>query len=130
MLQRIKTQISIYGTYIKRGLLFANIFLMLRAVQVLVKYTTIIESTELIKAQTAKVEEEIAYINHYQLKFLDSDHAKFFLAHENNILGADETVIVFKAPKAEAESEPLLPSEIKETPWESWKAFFREKRPQ
>lgn len=130
MLQRIKTQISTYGTYIKRGLLIANIFLMLRAVQVLVKYTTIIESTDLIKAQTAKVEEEIAYINHYQLKFLDSDHAKFFLAHENNILGPDETVIVFKAPKPEVEAATLLPSEEKESPWEAWKAFFREKRPQ
>ena len=56
------------------------------ATQILMNYTTIIESTETITNQAFRVQEEIDYIKNYQLKFLDSDHAKFFLSHENNIL--------------------------------------------
>lgn len=86
MIPRLKTQIKRYGTLIKRGLLIINIIFMLMATQILMNYTTIIENTETITLQAAKVQEEIDYIKNYQLKFLNSDHAKFFLAHENNVL--------------------------------------------
>ena len=86
MMLWIKDQVKRYGTLIKRGLLVINIVLMLMAAQILVNYTTIIENTVTIKAQTASVEEEMDYIKNYQLKYLNSDHAKFFLSHENNIL--------------------------------------------
>lgn len=86
MIPRIKAQIKRYGTLIKRGLLIINIIFMLMATQILMNYTTIIENTETITLQAAKVQEEIDYIKNYQLKFLNSDHAKFFLAHENNVL--------------------------------------------
>ena len=86
MIPRLKTQIKHYGTLIKRGLLIVNIILMLMATQILMNYTTIIENTETITNQAFRVQEEIDYIKNYQLKFLDSDHAKFFLSHENNIL--------------------------------------------
>ena len=66
------------------------------ATQILMNYTTIIESTETITNQAFRVQEEIDYIKNYQLKFLDSDHAKFFLSHENNILLWGEMVVVFK----------------------------------
>lgn len=125
MLQRIKSLIKKYATLIKRGLLITTIFLMLMAIQILVNYNTIIENTELIKKQTAEVEEEINYINHYQIKFLNSDHAKFFLAHENNILGTEETVIAFKEPKIEEENPEE--KEDKLSPREERKAFFEEK---
>lgn len=86
MILRLKAQIKRYGTLIKRGLLIINIIFMLMATQILMNYTTIIENTETITLQAAKVQEEIDYIKNYQLKFLNSDHAKFFLAHENNVL--------------------------------------------
>ena len=86
MILRLKAQIKRYGTLIKRGLLIVNIILMLMATQILMNYTTIIESTETITNQAFRVQEEIDYIKNYQLKFLDSDHARFFLSHENNIL--------------------------------------------
>jgi hypothetical protein len=86
MIPRLKAQIKRYGTLIKRGLLIINIIFMLMATQILMNYTTIIENTETITLQAAKVQEEIDYIKNYQLKFLNSDHAKFFLAHENNVL--------------------------------------------
>ncbi len=86
MLQEIKSFIKQYGTRIKRGLLLANIFLMLIAIQIYMNYLMIIETTESVKAQNQKVQDEIDYINNYQIKFLNSDHAKLFLAHENNIL--------------------------------------------
>lgn len=83
----------------------------------------------MIRAQTAKVEEEMAYIKNYQLKFLNSDHAKFFLSHENNILGGGETVIAFKEQKPQIDAQALIPAEIKNSPWEEWKAYFSEKLP-
>ncbi len=86
MLQEIKSFIKQYGTRIKRGLLLANIFLMLIAIQIYMNYLMIIETTESVKAQNQKVQDEIDYINNYQIKFLNSEHAKLFLAHENNIL--------------------------------------------
>lgn len=126
MLQWIKLQIKIYGTWIKRGLLLVNIFLMLMATQILVNYTTIIENTETIRVQATKVEEEMAYIKNYQIKFLNSDHAKFFLAHENNILGWWETVVAFKEKKPESEMGNQN-SQQKITPREEWKMFFAER---
>lgn len=85
---------------------------MLIAIQTLVNYTAIIENTKIIEAQTAKVQEEIDYINNYQLKFLDSDHAKIFLSHENNILRREEVVVAFKEPQAK--EEEIANTEAKE----------------
>ena len=59
-------------------------------------YLILTGDEETIKKQNIKVQEEIDYINNYQLKYLDSDHAKNFLAHENNILKDGETVIDFQ----------------------------------
>ncbi len=129
MLQEIKSFIKQYGTRIKRGLLLANIFLMLIAIQIYMNYLMIIETTESVKAQNQKVQDEIDYINNYQIKFLNSEHAKLFLAHENNILWWGETVIAFKEKKAELppEETPII---IKQTPREERKAYFQEKREQ
>jgi hypothetical protein len=59
---------------------------MLMAIQIYMNYITIIENIQTIKIQNSKVQEEIDYINNYQLNFLNSNHAKTFLSHENNIL--------------------------------------------
>ena len=127
MIQEIKSFIKRYKTLLKWGLLIANIFLMLGAIQIYMNYLIIIETTQSVKAQNQKVQDEIDYINNYQLKFLDSDHAKHFLAHENNILGAGETVIAFKEKKPELSSEEI-PIETKKTPREERKAYFQKKR--
>lgn len=127
MLQEIKIFIKHHKTLLKRGLLIANIFLMLGAIQIYMNYLMIIETTESVKAQNQKVQDEIDYINNYQLKFLNSEHAKHFLAHENNILGVGETVIAFKEKKAASSSE-TTPTEIRKTPREERKTYFREKR--
>ena len=99
---------------------------MLMATQILMNYTTIIENTETITLQAAKVQEEIDYIKNYQLKFLNSDHAKFFLAHENNVLWWGEMVVVFKEKKTETGDQNQY-IEKKTTPREEWKAFFSER---
>jgi hypothetical protein len=84
--EEIKIFIKSHSTLLKRALFIASLFLMLMAIQIYMNYITIIENTETIKKQNSKVQEEIDYINNYQLKYLDSNHAKNFLAHENNIL--------------------------------------------
>lgn len=100
---------------------------MLMAAQILVNYTTIIENTVTIKAQTASVEEEMDYIKNYQLKYLNSDHAKFFLSHENNILSDWESIIAFKKQTEKSDSISENPWEEKQTPREERKAYIQEK---
>ena len=127
MLSDIKSFIKLYASYLKRGfLIFSGIF-MLVAVQTYVNYTTIIEKTLQVQEQTKRVKDEISYFNNFQLKYLNSAHAKRLLAHENNILDNGEAIILFKA-KQEAEQKELMPAEESEnTPREEWKIFFSEK---
>jgi cell division protein FtsL len=84
--EEIKNFIKSHSTVLKWILFLVSLLLMLMAIQIYMNYITIIENTENIKKQNSKVQEEIDYINNYQLKYLDSNHAKTFLSHENNIL--------------------------------------------
>jgi hypothetical protein len=96
IIEEIKLFIKEHDSTLKWGLFIASIIFMLMAIQIYMNYITIIENTETIKNQNTKVQEEIDYINNFQLKYLDSNHAKNFLSHENNILKDGETVIDFK----------------------------------
>ena len=124
--QEIKIFIKEHDTLLKWWLFIASLVFMLMAIQIYMNYITIIENTETIKIQNSKVQEEIDYINNYQLKFLDSNHAKTFLSHENNILKEWETVIDFKWKEKET---TVVNEVIKEnSPREEWKIYFSEKR--
>jgi len=124
--EEIKIFIKSHSTLLKRALFIASLFLMLMAIQIYMNYITIIENTETIKKQNSKVQEEIDYINNYQLKYLDSNHAKNFLAHENNILKDWETVIDFKWKENKIDTK-IETTQKQATPWEEWKQFFAEK---
>lgn len=124
--EEIKIFIKSHSTLLKRALFIASLFLMLMAIQIYMNYITIIENTETIKKQNSKVQEEIDYINNYQLKYLDSNHAKNFLAHENNILKDGETVIDFKWKENKIDTK-IETTQKQATPWEEWKQFFAEK---
>ena len=124
--QEIKIFIQEHDTLLKWWLFIASLVFMLMAIQIYMNYITIIENTQTIKIQNSKVQEEIDYINNYQLKFLDSNHAKTFLSHENNILKEWETVIDFKWKEKET---TIVNEVIKEnSPREEWKIYFTEKR--
>ena len=96
------------------------------AIQIYMNYITIIENTESIKIQNARVQEEIAYINNFQMKYLDSDHAKFFLSHENNILKDGETVVAFKGIEKEISPEEIA-IQNQPSPRDEWKEYIHEK---
>ena len=123
----IKTFLKEHDSILKRWLFIAMIIFMLMAIQIYMNYVTIIENTETIKKQNWKVQEEIDYINNYQLKYLDSSHAKNFLSHENNILKDWETVIDFRWIKQEVK---INQDEEKKdiTPRDEWKEYFTDKR--
>ena len=127
MLSDIKSFIKIYAPYLKWWLWIVNVALLMIAVQTYVNYTSIIEQTSQVQEQTKKVKDEISYFNNFQLKYLNSAHAKRLLAHENNILEPWEAVILFKAKK-EPESKELLPAEtLQNTPRDERKSFFSQK---
>lgn len=125
--EEIKNFIKEHDTLLKWWLFIASLGFMLMAIQIYMNYITIIDNTESIKKQNTKVQEEIDYINNFQLRYLDSNHAKNFLSHENNILKEWETVIDFKWKEIEI---PInIQEEKKEnSPREEWKIFFKEKR--
>ena len=127
IIEEIKLFIKEHDSTLKWGLFIASIIFMLMAIQIYMNYITIIENTETIKNQNTKVQEEIDYINNFQLKYLDSNHAKNFLSHENNILKDGETVIDFKWTKKEKE---IGKNEVKKeiTPRDEWKGYLSEKR--
>ncbi len=127
IIEEIKLFIKEHDSTLKWGLFIASIIFMLMAIQIYMNYITIIENTETIKNQNTKVQEEIDYINNFQLKYLDSNHAKNFLSHENNILKDGETVIDFKWTKKEKE---IGKDEVKKeiTPRDEWKGYLSEKR--
>ena len=125
--QEIKIFIKEHDTLLKWWLFIASLVFMLMAIQIYMNYVTIIESTELIKKQNVKVQEEIDYINNYQLKYLDSNHAKNFLAHENNILKDGETVIDFQWIKNEEKAE-IIEVQKEDSPRDEWKQYFSQKR--
>ena len=127
IIEEIKLFIKEHDSTLKWGLFIASIIFMLMAIQIYMNYITIIENTETIKNQNTKVQEEIDYINNFQLKYLDTNHAKNFLSHENNILKDGETVIDFKWTKKEKE---IGKDEVKKeiTPRDEWKGYLSEKR--
>ena len=113
----IKNFIKEHDTLLKRWLFIASLGFMLMAIQIYMNYITIIENTDNIKKQNLKVQEEIEYINNYQLKYLDSNHAKNFLSHENNILKEWETVIDFRGKEIE-KTEKIQEEQKESSPWE------------
>jgi len=123
----IKQFLKEHDSLLKRWCFIASLVFMLMAIQIYMNYVTIIESTETIKRQNIKVQEEIDYINNYQLKYLDSNHAKNFLAHENNILKDWETVIDFKWKNNEKKSE-IIEVKKEDSTRDEWIIFFNEKR--
>ena len=116
-----------HDSLLKRWCFIASLVFMLMAIQIYMNYVTIIESTETIKKQNIKVQEEIDYINNYQLRYLDSNHAKNFLAHENNILKDGETVIDFEWKENEVKTE-IVEVKKEDSPRDEWKKYFNEKR--
>lgn len=123
----IKQFLKEHDSLLKRWCFIASLVFMLMAIQIYMNYVTIIESTETIKRQNIKVQEEIDYINNYQLRYLDSNHAKNFLAHENNILKDWETVIDFKWKNNEKKSE-IIEVKKEDSTRDEWIKFFNEKR--
>ena len=123
----IKQFFKEHDSLLKRWCFIASLVFMLMAIQIYMNYVTIIESTETIKKQNIKVQEEIDYINNYQLRYLDSNHAKNFLAHENNILKDGETVIDFEWKENEVKTE-IVEVKKEDSPRDEWKKYFNEKR--
>jgi len=123
----IKQFIKEHNSLLKRWFFIASLVFMLMAIQIYMNYVTIIENTETIKKQNIKVQEEIDYINNYQLKYLDSDHAKNFLAHENNILKDGETVIDFQWIETE-EKQEITEVQKEDSHRDEWKQYFSQKR--
>ena len=55
------------------------------------------------------LQDEIFFVEKFQMSYLSSDYADYFLAHENNVLFPGEVIIIFEEMKPEiVEEENLL----------------------
>lgn len=126
MIETIKNFIKKYNTSLKIWLFCLTFFFMIAAIQIYMNYLMIIENTISIQKQNLKAQEEIDYITNFQMKYLNSEHAMNFLAHENNILSVGETVIDFKSIAQET-TDSSTPQVETTTPRKEWKIFFNEK---
>lgn len=97
---------------------------MVQAISSYYTYDLIIKNTLTVQEQAKKVHNEISYFNHFQLKFLNSNYAQKFLAHENNILEYGEALISFQEPAPLINTSWTIATEPYKTPREERKDFF------
>lgn len=125
-MQQFKAFLLQYSTWIKYGLILTNFLLMIVAIKVFINYATITENIEEVEQQQQRVEDQIAFVENFQLKYLDSDHAQYFLYHENTLLFPGEKIVAFekKIPEIPIESQE---NSIKLSPAQSRNKYLYQK---
>ena len=119
-----------YKNLIVYGLVGINIFGMIVAVRVYINYRAIQASIAKVEAEKTMLLEKDWYAKNFQIYYLNSEYAPYFLAHENNwILPGEklvkiETKKVKKIGRLESELEPRQTEEA--TPQDAWKDFIKE----
>ncbi len=82
-----------YSTQLKYWLLLAAIFLMILAIRSYLNNVAILDAIDWVeKDKLAKID-EINYTQNFLTKYLWSDYADYFLAHENSILYRNEYIL-------------------------------------
>ncbi len=126
-MQQFKAFLLQYSTWIKYGLIVTNFLVMIIAIKVFINYTTITENIQEVEQQQQRVEDQIAFVEKFQLKYLDSDHAQYFLYHENTLLFPGEKIIAFeKEVPIESIEKSIDP--LKLSPAESRQRYWLQKK--
>lgn len=121
-----------YSTWIKYGGSFLAFFLLIIAVRTYINFTTIQNTISSTEYEILQTEDKIAFTENFLLKYLDSEYASYFLAHENNNLFAWEYIIQLKEQSTQAAVQQTQISTDQndnriQTPQESWQYYLKEK---
>jgi hypothetical protein len=92
----IKTYILKHPMRIKYGLMIANIFIILIAARMYINYSAIEDAIQDTIIQSQQKTLELAFSENFLLNYEKSEYARYFLQHENNIIGPGEFIIKFE----------------------------------
>ncbi len=114
---------------------FITVFMIISAVRVYISHFETVESIQQTSDDIEFYEEKIAFMEKFELPYLESDYSKKFIAHEANITRADQKIIKFKyeqikdTEKQEQISQTQATEEIKRitTPQQAWRHFIQSK---
>lgn len=82
-----------YSTQLKYWLLFAVIFLMIFAIRSYLNNIAILDAIDWVENEKLAKTDEINFTQNFLIKYLWSDYADYFLAHENSILYKNEYIL-------------------------------------
>ena len=134
-MERLRYYLKTYPTRIKYGLLLLDLFAMIIAIKMYVNYVNIqttIENT-IFERQTKMA--ELAFTRNFLAQYENSDFARFFLQHENNMLSVGEYIIKLDTSPAKSTtwataSQRSLDgpnTDFVSTPEASWQKFLHDK---
>lgn len=120
------------SSFIKYTGLVLAIFWSIIATRTYLNYDSIETAIEEVKTETINTQEEMAYTENFLSKYLWSEFADFFLAHENNILEKNEYIIEFKTWTGNIEDmtgdvEKFTSPNRAKNPRDSRRKFLKEK---
>ncbi len=98
-MDKLKYYILKYPNHLKYWLLLVNIFAVILAIKIFVNYNNIEQAIEETSRQSQNKAMQLWYAKNFQIPYEQSDYAKMFMKHENNMLLPWELIIKFESKK-------------------------------
>ncbi len=134
-MEKIYALLRKYPNRIKYGLLILDLFAMVFAIRTYMNYVSIETAIETASLEQQIKSDELAFTQNFLIPYEQSEYAKYFIQHENNMLLSREYIIKFEEMYQKQEIttgnniDPYMEYEDKtiRTPEESWKRFITDK---
>jgi hypothetical protein len=134
-MERLRYYLKTYPTRIKYGLFLLDLFAMIIAIRMYSNYVNIqttIENT-IFERQTKMA--ELAFTRNFLAQYENSDFARFFLQHENNMLSVGEYIVKLDTSPAKVATGATASqrsldgpnTDFVATPEASWQKFLSDK---
>lgn len=92
-MDKLKYYILKYANHLKYWLLIVNLFGMIYCTRIFVNYNNIEQAIEETSRQSYEKTQQLWYAKNFQIPYENSEYAKVFIKHENNILLPWEFII-------------------------------------
>jgi hypothetical protein len=130
-MRRLIKLFSQYSSQLKYILLVVVILAMIMSIRTYLNFVAIEDAITDVEKQSAHIQEDIYFVEKFQIPYLSSAYADYFLAHENNLLFPGEAIIRFEEIKPQSVAEIVDPTLVTDIPTmtaqESWISFWSER---
>jgi len=93
--------LSQHGSELKYILLIVVILAMIMSIRTYLNFVAIEDAIIWVEQDSYDLQDEIFFVKKFQMSYLSSYYADYFLAHENNVLFPWEVIIKFEDMKSE-----------------------------